>query len=58
VLEVRERELLARCASDLGLPADKLTRRLAEMGRALGPPWRQDEKFATLAAWLALVAAR
>jgi hypothetical protein len=22
----------------------------------LGPPWRQDEKFATLVAWLALAA--
>jgi len=28
------------------------------MGRALGPPWRQDEKLATLAAWLALAAVR
>ncbi len=58
VLEVRERELMARCATDLGLPADKRTRRLAELGRALGPPWRQDEKLATLAAWLALAAAK
>jgi len=56
VIEVRERELMVRCATDLDLSADKLTRRLAEMGRALGPPWRQDEKFATLAAWLALAA--
>jgi hypothetical protein len=58
VVEVRERELMARCAVDLGLSADKLTRRLAEMGRALSPPWRQDEKLATLAAWLALAAVR
>ena len=58
VIDVRERELLACCTADLGLPADRLTRRLAEMGRALGPPWRQDEKFATLAAWLALTATK
>ena len=57
VIEVRERELMAHCATD-GLSADKLTRRLAEMGRALGPPWRQDEKLATLAAWLALAATK
>jgi hypothetical protein len=58
VVEVRERELMARCTADLGLSADELTRRLTEMGRALGPPWRQDEKLATLAAWLALAAVR
>jgi hypothetical protein len=56
VLEVRERALMASCTADLGLSADQITRRLAEFGRALGPPWRQDEKLATLAAWLALAA--
>jgi len=54
VLAVGERELMARCTADLGLSADQIARRLAELGRALGPPWRQDEKLATLAAWLAL----
>ena len=58
VVAVRERELMARCSNDLGLSAAELTRQLSEMGRALGPPWRQDEKLATLAAWLALAAAR
>ena len=47
---------MARCTVELGLSADELTRRLAEFGRTLGPPWRQDEKLATLAAWLALAA--
>jgi hypothetical protein len=56
VLEVRERDLMARCVTDLGLPADKLARQLVEMGRGLGPPWRQDEKLAALAARLALAA--
>jgi hypothetical protein len=56
VIAVRERELMARCADELGLPADELTRRLAELGRTLGPPWRQDQKYASLAAWLALAA--
>jgi hypothetical protein len=54
IIEVRERELMARCTADLGLSAEQIARRLAELGRALGPPWRQDEKLATLAAWLAL----
>jgi hypothetical protein len=29
-------------------------RRATELGRGFGAPWSQDEKFATLAAWLAL----
>jgi hypothetical protein len=54
VLRVKEREILDRCAAGLGVAAGDLERRLAELGRALGPPWRQDEKLATLVAWLAL----
>jgi hypothetical protein len=29
-------------------------RRVAALGRPLGAPWTQDEKFASLIAWLAL----
>jgi hypothetical protein len=58
VTEIREREVIARCTADLGLTSERLTQMLAEIGRTLGPPWRQDEKFATLAAMLALVARR
>jgi hypothetical protein len=54
VTGVRERDLLARAAEATGLPAPDLQRRVGEMGRALGPPWRQDEKLATLVAWLVL----
>jgi hypothetical protein len=56
--DIRERELMARCAADLRLSAERVTCMLAEMGRSLGPSWRQDEKYATLAALLALAAAR
>jgi hypothetical protein len=31
-----------------------LKRRVAGFGKSLGPPWSQDEKFATLGAWLSL----
>jgi hypothetical protein len=58
VLGVKERELLECCAADLRIPAREIEGRLAELGRALGPPWRQDEKFATLVAWLALAASK
>jgi hypothetical protein len=51
---VKERELLGRAAEILRCSEDTVTRRVSEMGRPLGAPWSQDEKFATLAAWLAL----
>jgi hypothetical protein len=28
--------------------------RIAALGRGIGPPWTQDQKFAALVAWLAL----
>jgi hypothetical protein len=51
---VKERELLAESSRILQLKPDVLTRRIAELGRPLGAPWTQDEKFASLIAWLAL----
>src|ERR1035438_3122297 len=54
---VKERELFARAAADLGLPAAQVERHVAAMGKAMGPPWRQDQKFAALVAWLALTLA-
>jgi hypothetical protein len=56
--EVKERELFERCEAALRLPLPALKRRLDDWGRSLGPPWRQDEKYAALAGWLALAAAR
>ena len=56
VTGVRERELYARGAAELGATADALQRRVTEMGRAVGSPWTQDEKHAALIGWLALAA--
>lgn len=53
VVGIKEKELLARCRDELA-PQQALDKHLADLGRTLGPPWRHDEKFATLAAWLAL----
>jgi len=50
---VKEKELLARAAAEFKLTPEALLRRLAEIGKPLGPPWTQDQKFAALAAWLA-----
>jgi hypothetical protein len=50
----RENELFAKASQTLKLQPDELVRRLAHLGAALGPPWTQDEKLATLIAWLSL----
>ena len=53
-VKIRERQLLEIGEQALRTEPGALARRLAELGRPLGSPWSQDEKFATLAAWLAL----
>lgn len=53
---VAERKLLALASEILRIKPIALTRRIADLGRGLGPPWSQDEKFASLIAWLALAA--
>lgn len=53
-LHVKERELLERAAENLRCSEEVLLRRVTELGRPMGSPWSQDEKFATLAAWLVL----
>ena len=51
---IRERELLEHCAQAFSQSPEDLLRWVTELGRPFGAPWSQDEKFATLAAWLAL----
>ena len=53
---VKEKELLDRAGRMLRIKPNALMRRVTELGRSVGSPWSQDEKFATLAAWLALAA--
>jgi hypothetical protein len=50
----KERALLEQCTEVFSLKAPELLRRVTQLGRSLGSPWSQDEKFATLAAWLVL----
>jgi hypothetical protein len=35
-----------------------VTQFISDLGKPLGSPWTQDEKFATLAAWLAHIEKR
>jgi len=58
LLPVKEKELLARAAKVLRRKKETLLRQVTEVGKPVGSPWAQDEKFATLVAWLALAAGR
>jgi hypothetical protein len=50
---IKDRELLKQAAKVLRVPRANLLPRATELGRPFGAPWSQDEKFATLAAWVA-----
>jgi hypothetical protein len=54
VCRVREKELLREAAQALRGTETALLKKVAKLGQALGSPWSQDEKFATLAAWVTL----
>jgi len=51
---IKERELLVGAAQVLRAKPNELMHRVSGLGRSVGAPWSQDEKFAALAAWLAL----
>jgi len=54
VVGLPERELVPRLAALTQLPEADIIRRVAETGKALGPPWTKRQKHAFLAAWAAL----
>jgi hypothetical protein len=56
VTGVGEKELFDQASKRLRLDAPAVHAHLADIGKAVGRPWRQDEKYATLAGWLALIA--
>jgi hypothetical protein len=58
IFTAKERELMDRCAEELGHQPDEIKRRLADLGIGLGPPWTQDEKLASLIAWISLAKRR
>jgi len=53
-LGIKEKELLGQARQTLRAQPAVLLRRVTELGKPFGSPWSQDEKFAMLAAWLAL----
>jgi hypothetical protein len=54
VLGVKEREAYERGAVQLRLSVAELENRIAALGRGIGPPWTQDQKYAALVGWMAL----
>jgi hypothetical protein len=52
---VKEKEVLERAGQALRLSSSEIAGRLADLGRACGSPWTQDEKLAAAAAWLAMI---
>jgi len=54
VRRVQERAIWERSAEVFHLRPETLQQQIQALGRSLGPPWRQDEKLASLAAWIAL----
>ena len=54
LLCIREKELLEKCTQAISSKPTRLLQQMTELGKGIGSPWTQDEKYATLAAWLAL----
>jgi hypothetical protein len=54
VIGVKEKELINHATSALGITADTLQLRISALGKAIGPPWREDQKLCAIAAWVAL----
>jgi hypothetical protein len=54
VTRVAEKDLPSQVAAQLGLGGKALDAKLKAMGAALGPPWNEDYRLATLAAWTLL----
>jgi hypothetical protein len=54
VSRLAERNLLLEASRSLGVHAITLESRLRTMGHDLGPPWSEDQRLATLAAWVGI----
>ncbi|MBO9714759.1 hypothetical protein [Sphingomonas sp.] len=52
-LELDEKSLPERAAERLGLASAEIDARLKALGKAVGGPWRKEQKLACLAGWIA-----
>jgi len=53
VHRIREKELFQLAEQKFEMASASLHRGLDDLGKIVGPPWQQDQKFSALAAWLA-----
>jgi hypothetical protein len=53
VHRIKEKELFNLAERKFDTPTATLLQTLDDLGKITGPPWRQDQKFAALAGWLA-----
>ncbi len=51
---VKEKTLAEEASKVLAMPVDELDQRVLELGKLIGPPWRQDEKLSAMGAWIVL----
>ena len=56
VVREKDRDIVDVCAKRFRASPATLQNQLQKLGRTLGPPWREDQKHATLVALLALTA--
>jgi hypothetical protein len=54
VRQIKEKELFDLAEGEFKWSVADLNRGLNELGKTMGPPWRQDHKFAALAGWITL----
>ena len=55
---IREKDLLKECTDTFSRRSASVLKQVTEIGKGIGAPWSQDEKFAALAAWLSLAGAK
>ena len=51
---IPKRSIWDEAEAAFGVTGDELHRRIDELRREIGPPWGEDQKLASLAAWIAL----
>lgn len=54
IVGIKERDLYESGAAHFHIAPAELEGRIAALGKSIGPPWSQDQKYAALAAWLGL----
>lgn len=54
VVEIPEKLLMDHAGSRLPIPLSALVKKIANLGKSVGPPWGKDQKDAALAALIAL----